>query len=76
MAYEFELRKVGGIEIVGDEKSVAVLPNFNLTKRNLVVGTFCKDVTIMHRCCKILVGVGCFNTDRTALQLKYLQKPC
>ena len=76
MAYDIELRKAGGIEIVDDEKSVAVLPDFNLTKRHLVVGTFCRDVTIMHRCCKILVGVGSFNTPRTALLLKYMQKPC
>ena len=71
-----ELLKAGGIEIVNDEKSVVVLPDFNLTKRHLIVGTFCKDVTIMHRCCKILVAVELFNTPRTALLLKYMQKPC
>ena len=76
MAYEIKLRKAGGIEIVDDKNSVVVLPNFNLTKRHLVVGTFCKDVTIMHRCCKIWVGVGSFSTPRTALLLKYMQKPC
>ena len=77
MTYDIELREAGGIEIVDDEKSVPVLPDFNLTKRHLVVGTFCKDVTIMHRCCKILVGVGTFNTPRTALLQKYImQKPC
>ena len=76
MAYDIELRKAGGIEIVDDEKSVAVLPDFNLTKRHLVVGTFCKDVTIVHRCCKILIGEGSSNTPRTALLLKYMQKLC
>ena len=67
MAYEIELRKAGRIKVVDNEKSVAVLPDFNLAKRHLVVGSFCKDVTIMHRCCIILVGVGSFNTHRTAL---------
>ena len=76
LAYEIELRKAGGIKMVDDEKSVAVLPDFNLAKRHFVVGSFCKDVTIMCRCCKILVGVGSFNTPRTALLLKYMQKPC
>ena len=57
----------GGIEIVGDEKSVEVLPDFNLAKRHLVVVSFCKDVTILPRCCIILVGAGYFNTPRTAL---------
>ena len=73
MAYEIELRKAGGIEIVDDEKSVAVLPDFNLAKRHLVVGSFCKDVTIMHRCCIILVVAGSFNTPRIAFRLKYRQ---
>ena len=76
MAYEIELRKAGGIEIVGDEKSVEVLHDFNLAKRHLVVVSFCKDVTILPRCCIILVGAGYFNTPRTALRLKYRQKPC
>ena len=66
MAYEIELRKAGRIKVVDNEKSVAVLPDFNLAKRHLVVGSFCKDVTIMHRCCMILVGAGSFNTPRTA----------
>ena len=76
MAYEIKLRKAGGIEIVGDEKSVSVLTNFNRAKRHLVVGTCCKGVTIMHQCYKILVGVGSSNTPRNALLLKYMQKPC
>ena len=67
MAYEIELRKAGGIEIADDEKLVTVLPDFNLAKRNLVVGSFCKDVTIMQRCYIILIGLGSFNTPRTAL---------
>ena len=66
MAYEIELRKAGRIKVVDNEKSVAVLPDFNLAKRHLVVGSFCKEVTIMHRCCMILVGAGSFNTPRTA----------
>ena len=76
MAYEIELQKAGGIEIVGAEKSVAVLPDINLTKRRLVLGSLCKDNTIMHRFCIILVRVGSLNTRRTALLLKYMQKPC
>ena len=66
MAYEIELRKAGRIKVVDNEKSVAVLPDFNLAKRHLVVGSFCKDVTNMHRCCKIVVGAGSFSTPRTA----------
>ena len=58
--------KAGGIEMADDEKSVAVLPDFNLSKRHLVVGSFLKDVNIMHRCCIILVGAGSFNPPRNA----------
>ena len=65
LAFEIELRKPGGIEIVDDEKSVEVLPDFNLAKRHLVVSSFCNGVTIMHQCCIILAGAGSFNTPRT-----------
>ena len=62
--------KAGRIEMADDEKSVAVLPDFNLSKRHLVVGSFFKDVTIMHRCCIILVGAGCFNPPQKCFLTK------
>ena len=67
MCRQINVVQDGGIEIVGDEKSVEVLPDFNLAKCHSVVVSFCKDVTILPRCCIILVGAGYFNTPRTAL---------
>ena len=41
---------------------VVVLPNFDPTKRHLVVGSFCKEVTFMHQYDIILVGAGSLYT--------------